>query len=432
MQSVRYWALAAGFAAMMAGQAVLAATTEELKVMLENGQNEEAFAAAQAMRADQEGDPTFDFLYGKAAYLTQHYHEAMFALERAVYAQPEDVRSRYVLAKTYYAMGNHDAAQREFKIVQANNPPADIAEDVNHYLIGLQNANKKPSVIAQVEAFVGHDDNINRATGDSFVNFPFFSLPVLPGARQQSDMYRQVGGNIQYYQPTGEGLGVIIKGGVTDKDFFSSDDFDETIYNGSATLNKRYDADTFKLGVSGQSYQLSGSTYSVNRAVETSWYHETGGGHGFSAGFNYNESDYPGSGLFNVDQRAVHAGIHRRYGNRYHSLTFMFTDEDADNATANYNARNTRYWFYDFNLYADARNSFQSRLLYSETTRDAVDPAFLLNRDDDYLSFTLAWQWRYDQNFMVITRLGVSDNDSDIKVYEYERQYIETGVRYTF
>lgn len=404
MKWLRYLALASSLTAVLAGPSALAA---------------------------EEGDPEFDYPYGKTAYLAGNYHEAMFALERVVYAQPENMQARYLLAKTYNAMGNHEAAQREFKIVQANNPPTDIAEDVNRHLSGLQAANKKSSMIGQVEAFVGHDDNINRATGDSFIGAPFFS-PIAPTARQQSDMYRQVGGHVQYFQPLSEGYGVVFKGGVSDKDFFSSDDFDETILNGGATLNKKYEGDTLRLGVNLQSYQLSGSTYTVNRAIEGSWYHETGEGHGVSAGLNYNESDYPSNGLFNVDQYAAHAAVHRRYGNQYHVLTFMTTDERADESAGDYNARDTLYLFYDFNLYINARNAIQSRLLYSETERDAQDPAFVLNRDDDFLGLTLTWQWRYDQQLMVVTRLGISDNDSDISTYEYERRYLETGVRYTF
>ena len=411
---------------------VRAGDLDALQGALDRGQPQEAYGMASKMLDTHEGDAAFDFLYGKSAYQSGHYHEAMFALERAVYGRPEDIRSRYFLALTYYAMGRLEAARREFRIVQANNPPADIAEDSSRHLLSLQKSGQQSSLIAQAEAFVGHDNNINRATGDHVVNFPQYSLSLLPDGRQQSDAYRQVGGNIQYYQPLQDDLGVILKGAVADKDFFSSSDFDESYYNGSATLSRTQQQDTYRLGANTQAYQVGGSTYSINRSLETSWYRESSEGQGLSAGLSLGENDYPGQGLFNVNQSALHAGVHRRYGSRFHSLSFMLVDENADHGSGDYNARNSRYWFYDFNMYVDTRNSLQSRLLYSETWRDGQDPVFSVNRDDDYLSLLLAWQWRYSASLMAITRLGISDNDSDIKVYEYERQYIETGVRYTF
>ncbi len=410
---------------------------QELSRLLKLARYEEAWVEAESLAWEWEGESQFDLLMGLSAYHTQRYYEAVFALERVVHAEPENMYARFVLAKSYYELGDMDSAQKEFKIVKANNPPVDVARELNTYLtrLGVE-GDRKSTLLGYIEGYIGHDDNINRATADKTVSFP--SLP--PGsiveindlARKKSDMYTTLGGGLSYYQPLKSGLGLTVKGSLTHKDNFSSDEFDEGIIKLRADMNKTHNRDTWRLGLAGQNYRLDSSSYSNIAGLYGDWLRNGLGGWDYTLGLSYNDISYPDQELFDVQQYYLNGSVRRRWGRTYHTLGLMFGDEKARNDAGKHNARDSTILFYDYSIYLDPRNSLQARLIYNDSERDEADPVFQVVREDEFLGAMMIWNLQYNPQLLINTRLGYSDNDSEISLYSYDRSYLETGVKYTF
>jgi len=400
-----------------------------------SGDYASAYAQAEELLDEQEGEPSFDLVYGIAAYGTGRLYEAVFALERVVHAEPENMRARFVLAKAYVDLGNTEAARKQLRIVQSNNPPADIAADVAALLAQIgATGDKKTTFLGYVDAYLGHDNNINRATTDRTVTFPTSASDLILGSesRQQSDAYRALGAGVQVYQPLKGQLGLIGSATVSDKDNFSSDDFDETVYKLKGGLNQQVENHNFRVLFQGQNYYLSGSTYSRILGASGDWLMKGEGGWDYGAGLIYNELEYPGRDYLDVDQFYIHGSIRKRMGRAYHSVGAMLGEEDAEESNSDQNARESMILFYDYNLYVNARHSLQTRVLYNDNERKDEDPSFMKTRNEDYVSATFAWYWQLSEFLQMRSRLAYSENDSNISLYSYDRTYAETGLRYTF
>lgn len=412
-------------------------TIDQLKQQIAAHQYPQAWDTAQALRADNEGEPTYDLLFGIAAYENRHYYEAQYALERVVYAEPENMYARFVLAKTYQQLGDTGSAQREFKLVQASNPPADVAHEVDHYLSGKDHKVLKSSFIGYVEANVGHDNNINRGSSMDVVTLPWFYFtppqPVIAAGRQQSDMYDSFIANLQYFQPLKDDLGIIGKFRASEKNYFSGSQFDETIYDLSASINQKLGDHLLKLTVFGQNYRLDGASRTNTVGGDGTWQYQVLKNTSVSAGLGASQLRYPGgNGLLDVDQQSVHGAVSQHIGNQYHTIGIIKTDESAVYNDGDYNARDSLIVYYDLNWYLSMRNSLQLRILRENIDHGAQDPVWLVNRTDNLRDVYIAWQWRYDNHILWNTRVGASRNDSNLDVYEYSRAYIETGIRYAF
>ena len=72
----------------------------------------------QAYQLSQEqnqyiGEPTYDFLLGVSALKLNHTAEAIFAFERTIESNPKWYEARLFLARTYMAVKNFPAAQKQ-------------------------------------------------------------------------------------------------------------------------------------------------------------------------------------------------------------------------------------------------------------------------------------------------------------------------------
>ena len=88
--------------ALLSGASVARAAPDSvatIKALVEQGQFERAYDHALAAEARYEGDPEFDFYFGLAAIEVGRYPDAIFAFERVVFAQPDQLRVRLELAR---------------------------------------------------------------------------------------------------------------------------------------------------------------------------------------------------------------------------------------------------------------------------------------------------------------------------------------------
>ena len=142
----------------------------------------QAYQQATKLRAQNEGDPRFDYLYGLSAIQTGHYNEAVFALDRVTVTTPRVIRPRLELARAYLKLNNKRAAIKEFNDVLKLSPPPVVRQKVTAYISELQKGKQEveKSITKRLASFaVGYDDNINFGYASSDINLPLFGLVTL-------------------------------------------------------------------------------------------------------------------------------------------------------------------------------------------------------------------------------------------------------------
>jgi tetratricopeptide (TPR) repeat protein len=93
-----------------------------------------AYQTGLSIHNEWEGDESFDFNFALAAAQTGHYNRAIFPFERLLENNPNNNRYRLELARCHFFLNNYHAAQREFNLVLASNPPAEVQAHIDRFL----------------------------------------------------------------------------------------------------------------------------------------------------------------------------------------------------------------------------------------------------------------------------------------------------------
>ena len=100
-----------GLLSVLLPQIALAQYDLQELIRLQGESANAAFSYAQKHRAEQEGDPDFDFYYGVAAIDTGNVSQGVFALERVLAVQPNNHAARLELARGYFILEEYARAR---------------------------------------------------------------------------------------------------------------------------------------------------------------------------------------------------------------------------------------------------------------------------------------------------------------------------------
>ncbi|NNF67018.1 MAG: SH3 domain-containing protein [Gammaproteobacteria bacterium] len=110
--------------------------------LLERGQTYSAYSMLSELAPAWAGHAGFDYLLGVAALSSGNAAEAVFSLDRVVYALPGFVGARLELARALYEVGDYGRARKEFQALLDAQPPAAVREIIVGYLNALLTANE--------------------------------------------------------------------------------------------------------------------------------------------------------------------------------------------------------------------------------------------------------------------------------------------------
>jgi outer membrane protein len=147
------------------------AVTDRAKQLLDRHDAEAAYKLLLPLEAQRAGDPEFDYLLGIAALDAGDRERAVFALERVLAVQPDNLRARAEIARAYLAGGEREAAKREFEAVRARQVPAEVRATIDRFLSAIAAA-EHTRVDSYLELAFGYDTNVTSATPNSTIAIP--------------------------------------------------------------------------------------------------------------------------------------------------------------------------------------------------------------------------------------------------------------------
>ena len=124
MRSILGRTLLAAALCLYALGAAADAVTDRAKALLQRQDPQGAYKLLLPLESQRAGDPEYDYLLGIAALDAGDPERAVFALERVLALQPENLQARAEIGRAYLAMGEREAAKREFEAVKARQVPA--------------------------------------------------------------------------------------------------------------------------------------------------------------------------------------------------------------------------------------------------------------------------------------------------------------------
>ncbi len=402
--------------------------------MLNKGQSLEALELLEPNEEEYAGDKEYDYLFGLALLDTGEPASAVFAFQRALAVEPNFAGARMELARSYFEMGQMPRAQREFLLVQNQQPPENVKEVIDKYLAAIENRNlrNRRGWRGYVQLGLGDDSNVNSATSaDTFLGFTLSE----DSKETPSSVISTLGG-ATYDLPLSYSSKLFFKGNVNhrannDASFASTVNYDLlTGYNRS-----------FK-----NSNEFSTAAQIYSAEVDGDFNNK---GFNLTAQYNFNISTANQIGTFiragevdyasefdakDIDQTLFGLSWAHVFGmkTRLSMVLAIIAGQDEAVETDSPYSRDIQGLRLSFAYPITHRfNLFTS---FSTTDSDYDSPFFdaTENRIDSNDDLSIGASWRVNKNWLLRAIVSSTENTSNVEIYDYDRDTIMLTARSDF
>lgn len=414
-----------------------AAPADDIKALLDKGDARSAYELGKK-HPDQLGNPEFDFYFGVAAIDSGRAGEGVLALERYMANFPDNVQARAELARGYFVLGENARALEEFNEVLKARPPDAVVANIERYrdAIRARESAYRTTTGAFVELGLGYDSNINGGVGNANLSVPNLGqITVVPAGVKIGSSFAQATAGADIVHPVAPGVGLFGSVGADFKINNNHQEFDQSNLGVSGGASYRREQDMLRASVSYNTLDVDNQPFRDVTAVTGDWTRQLDELQAVSAFLQYANLDYQGSN----DPRDSHVygiggGYRRAFvgpGAPLFSLSASYAQEDNRkdrddlardiwSVRAAVSATPAPKWA----LSAGATLQFSDY--------DAPDPLFGTTRRDQYYAADFTASYAFTRNFSVRGEVLLSKNDSNIALFEYQREVAAVKVRYDF
>jgi outer membrane protein len=249
--------------------------TDQAKALLQRQDAQAAYKLLLPLESQRAGDPEYDYLLGIAALDAGDPERAVFALERVLAMQPENLQARAEIGRAYLAMGEREAAKREFEAVRARQVPTQVRETIDGFLSAIAAA-ETTRVNSYLEVTFGYDSNVNSATGTSTIAIPAIgnlAFTLAPSLTEQDDRFLNLAAGTNFTRKLNlawslvGGLSGVVRSNLTESNF-NTDTVD-----GSLGVRFARGLNAITVGFQGQYFAVDTHGYRTTSGGIAQWQH---------------------------------------------------------------------------------------------------------------------------------------------------------------
>lgn len=399
-----------------------------------------AYVLLEPVESENSGNPDYDMLFGLAALDSGHVTRGVFALERVLALQPDNVDARAQIARAYFLLGEQESARAEFRNVLNQQPREDIAKIINRYMSAIDKAQGlATSYSAYLEGTVGHDSNVNSATTAASVAVPGIAnnldLMLSKDSRANSDNFMTLTGGAVVSTPMTTRLSAFA--GVNASQRLNHDEhaFDIGSLDVNAGVRYRHFVDTFTLAVQDANIWVDDQRFRRAYGLNTQWQHDISNQNQISLFAQASRISYPDNEIRDANRYVLGGGwAHVFSGDK---MPVLFT-------SAYFGHEKMRSSGYDFlanDLYG-ARLGGQLTLTptlvaygvasYEHRHHDAEDPFFLTTRKDHQYDINFGLRYLVGSRWLLRPQVSYIRNDSNAKINDFDRYMLSVSLRRDF
>lgn len=411
---------------------------QQLKIMTDQGQSEEAYQLASPWVTELEGQPLFDFYYGIAAVDSGHAGEGVMALERVLLVHPDNDRVRLEYARGMYMLEDNDTAKAEFTRVLDSNPPKSVAIKIRRYLdlIAKREELYKTTYLAYVQGTVGYDSNLNSAPEDQLNR-----VELTEGSLGKGDSYVSFNAGVGVTVPLDKQNSLFSKANIDNKQYQDEKGFDNQSINVLGGWRHKLDKnDRLQLIANGQNYRVDGDSFRNMFGLTGDWTHNVSNTLTVGGYLSVSRLVHPDSALEWRDSIQFSGG-----GNLYTTLPIwhspilfsrvFYGDETPDDSTLVSRASvEKRFYGGSLGLQLPITDNNTATLsgLYQNARYAGDDWLYGVRRDDDYKAINFSWGYRHNKNITVNFNASLIENDSSIELYQFDRENLSFSLKYEY
>ncbi len=405
-----------------------------LEKLVNQQQYPQAYQRAIKLRAMNEGDPRFDYLYGLSALQTGHYNEAIFSLERVVASEPSVIRARLELARAYLKLNNNKAAIREFKQVLTLKPPAVVRQNVNNYLGQLKTDRweaRKAVINSLLTLSLGFDDNINFGFENDEIVLPVFgSIRLDNNSIQQESGFAEARFQLSYRKADSHRFNRFASAALTHRDYFDNGDFNLTDldFRTGFTFNKNQYQ--YQMVFRDRPVLLGGEYYTNTVGMDVALRRGLGLGAVLTASLTYEDYRHKVESLRNRTRMIVSAKIDKKAGNNIHQFSAFYGEENPDDDAGKQFSRDLTGIGYRMVHNWSGIDKSYVKLAYQHNQHQGPYPIYPDAREDDRITVKVGHERKLNKHVDLLLGLQYSNNDSNLTLYDVTRTEAKIGVRY--
>ena len=419
----------------MASSAYAASGPELIKQLLDAGKVNEAYDLAMTYLDGHEGDPEFDFQYGVAAIDSGNVSEGVFALERVAFSDPQNPLVRLELARGYYLLQQYEKSRQLFEQVAGLQPPENVRVRIARYLELIEQRQAFPAT--QVKSFVeiwrGLDSNINSAPASQTA-----LVTLTSDALGRGDHFNRVrfGADIEHQYANNRQLDFSINGDFRLYDSESDQDYSTiSLSGGHSWIEGR---ERYRFGATLQQFNKDGSRYRDLAGLNGSWK--------YAPDEQSQIRVYGGINLLSYDLLSWKDATQYYLGSSYllsrkgewNPLWFagLFAGQETPEVSGPLADAEVDRFFWGGNagvqLQPWAELILTPYITYQSSRYKGEDWLYGKRRSDDFAMLNLNLEWQVEPQWKVLASLSATHADSNIELYEYDRQQGMLGLRYDF
>nr|WP_281362549.1 tetratricopeptide repeat protein [Marinifaba aquimaris] len=412
--------------------------------LLDEKDFEQSFQLGETHFEEWAGDADFDYLYGIAARNLGQHQKAIFAFERVIMNRPQDIKARAALAIAYYQLDNYKASQREFERCLALNPDPELADQIQNYIELMED-----KALAQgqkwyggVAASLGYDTNVNSGLGDTQTELPFPGLGLLPVRFAiEEDAQWQVNAQLGYQHPLTKSSTLFTDIAVNNTEYQDFDQYQKT--SADLVMGYQYKGDTSQYKLLGyvQPFWLGDEHYQNLAGVmfDMTWFTEDQSAWVWTSSITRTNNQVDDN--LSLDAATTELIWRIPHGRSMHSLSLGVSAERVRefNELSQHNERDLVFVGYAWQSRIADWAGFGVSIDYQESDHKHDDLRFLLDeepffepRHDKTLMLGLDFSWYFSSDWSWQTKVRVSQKDSNVVLYDYDKELVTTGFNYRF
>lgn len=415
---------------------------KHLQELFNSYKRSQSYDYALKYKAEMEGDPYFDYIFGVSAIDTGRASEGTFALERVLLIAPDDQVARLELARGYFILQEYALSRITFEDVLETNPPAQVRSTAEAYLdnIRVSESRYRPTHDGFLAFTLGNDSNVNAGVDENTI-VPF-GFELTQDSLTQDDNFATLTGAWGYAHPVSPGW--ILESNLSG-DFRKNQDLDQfdtataTLQLGITHLQA---ASKYRAEVITQQFNLDGDKYRSLNGVNFSWQYTLSELSSFNASLQYAQLDYPDPlvELRNSDLITLNLGYTKTFSAYLQPLffsAFSIATEKAedDNNIASLSETERDIYSLRLGVILNFTNTLALQTgIGTQNSTYAAGSSGLAGdeREDDYNTADLNLIWAFTRKWRLETRFAHTKNSSSEDLKNYDRNVASLTANYTF
>jgi hypothetical protein len=411
------------------------AVTDRAKVLLQRNDADGAYKLLQPLEPQRAGDPEFDYLLGIAALDAGQPERAVFALERVLAVQPENLQARAEIARAYMVMGEREAAKREFEAVRARQVPAEVRATIERFLSAIAAA-EHTRLDRYLELTFGYDSNVNSATPSSTIAFPGTpAFTLAPSLTEQDDRFLSLAAGVNFTRKLD--LSWALVGGFSGvmRQNFTQGIFSTDTLDGSLGVRFTRGLEAITVGAQGQYFAVDADTYRTTSGVVGQWQHSFDERTQATVFGQHAALRYKTQPVRNADRSIVGVAYAQAFSGEYAPAVFVSLyggeEKEVNEAFPHLGHKP-----------AGVRLGAQWRLgggwslfgsaSYERRKYGGVEPLFLVTREDKQTDVNLGLSYLWRSGTTLRLQAAHTSNSSNIVLNDFDRTVVGVSARFNF